>query len=131
MAGKRIRYGQWTIEFDPPPIPVRDSDWNFAHDDYDASYEGEEDGYVDNGLGGRASSIADAKAQIADIEADNGMPSTAEAVARAKAEAMLPAVVNFSRCAAPVHDGSARGCCCGEIARRLVARAAIAQAEAA
>lgn len=121
MAVKRIRYGQWTVEFDPPPIPTRDMDWAFSHDDFDASWEGEEDGYVSNGLAGRASSIEDAKAQIADIEAEKGMLSTAQA----KADAMLLAVASFARCSK--HD--VRGCACRDIAGRLIAKAA--QAEAA
>jgi hypothetical protein len=66
----RIRFGKWTIYFDPPPIPVRTCDWHFVHDDYDASWEGEEDGYVSNGLSGSGASIDDCKAQIADMEAD-------------------------------------------------------------
>ncbi len=40
----------WTISYDPPPIPIRDFDWSATHPDYDASYEGPEDGWVDNGL---------------------------------------------------------------------------------
>lgn len=63
------RYGKWTISYDPPPIPVRDCDYAFSHDDFDASYEGEEDGWVGNGLCGRGASVADCLEQIADIEA--------------------------------------------------------------
>lgn len=40
----------WTIHYDPPPIPLREFDWSATHPDYDASYEGPEDGWVDNGL---------------------------------------------------------------------------------
>lgn len=68
----KIRHGRWTIYFDPPPIPVRDSDWAFSHDDFDASWEGEEDGWVTNGLSGRGSSVKDCIEQIEDIEADRG-----------------------------------------------------------
>lgn len=74
-----IKFGPWTISYDPPPIPVRNCDWHFTHEDYDASYEGEEDGYVSNGLGGRAASVEACKREIADIEEDRGMPLTVEA----------------------------------------------------
>ena len=43
-------YRGWAIHYDPPPIPIRDFDWQATHPDYDASYEGPEDGWVDNGL---------------------------------------------------------------------------------
>ncbi len=78
MPTPDITFGPWTISYDPPPIPCRLHDWHFAHRDYDASWEGEEDGYVDNGLGGHGASIDDCKAQIAEIEADKGMPLTVE-----------------------------------------------------
>lgn len=42
-------YRGWTIHYDPPPIPTRIFDWHATGPDYDASYEGEEDGWVDNG----------------------------------------------------------------------------------
>ena len=47
---KADTYRGWTISYDPPPIPIRDFDWTATHPDYDASYEGPEDGWVDNGL---------------------------------------------------------------------------------
>ena len=31
----KIQYGQWLIEKDMPPIPSRDFDWLYVHDDYD------------------------------------------------------------------------------------------------
>lgn len=67
-----VRHGPWRIFYDPPPIPARNCDWGFAHDDFDASYEGEEDGWVSNGLGGRGASVEDCLSQIADIEAERG-----------------------------------------------------------
>jgi hypothetical protein len=42
-------YRGWTIRHDPPPIQVRSFDWTAYGPGYDASYEGEEDGFVDNG----------------------------------------------------------------------------------
>lgn len=42
-------YRGWTISYDPPPIPIRSFDWTGTSPDFDASYEGEEDGWVSNG----------------------------------------------------------------------------------
>lgn len=56
-----MRIGQWTIEFDPPPIPLRQFDYAFSHDDYDGADGG-------NGLAGRAASVQDALDQISEIE---------------------------------------------------------------
>lgn len=39
-------YKGWSIDFDMKPIPYRGSDWTATHPDYDASYEGPEDGWV-------------------------------------------------------------------------------------
>ncbi len=33
----KVQHGDWTIYFDPPPIPVRNCDWHFAHKDYDGA----------------------------------------------------------------------------------------------
>lgn len=65
-----VRYGAWTIYYDPPPIPIRTMDWHFVHDNFDASYEGEEDGWVSNGLAGHAASLDACKAEIDEMEAD-------------------------------------------------------------
>ena len=42
-------YRGWQIGFDMPPIPCRDFDWSATHPNYEASYEGEEDGWVASG----------------------------------------------------------------------------------
>lgn len=89
MSTDRITYGDWTIHWDPPPIPIRTMDWHFTHRDYDASYEGEEDGYVSNGLGGSAESIEACKREIAEIEEDKGMPSTARQLVREMLQATV------------------------------------------
>lgn len=52
-------YRNWQITYDPPPIPVRNCDWQFWHEDYD--------GPEDNRCG-YAASLADAKAEIDAIE---------------------------------------------------------------
>ena len=42
-------YRGWKIHFDMPPIPSRDFDWTATGPNYDASYEGPEDGWVATG----------------------------------------------------------------------------------
>ena len=48
----------------PPPIAFRDCDWAATHPDYDASWEGEEGGWIDNGLCTFAASYEDLCEQI-------------------------------------------------------------------
>ena len=66
----------WTISFDMPPIPFRGADWQVVHPDYDASWEGEEDGWVSNGLRVTAGTYEDLLLEIecaqADWDDDNG-----------------------------------------------------------
>tara|TARA_R110000851_G_scaffold2989_1_gene12104 strand:- start:11 stop:406 length:396 start_codon:yes stop_codon:yes gene_type:complete len=50
----------WKISLNPKPIPLRDFDYDFWHDDYDGADGG-------NGLCGAASSIAEAVNQIKQI----------------------------------------------------------------
>lgn len=40
--GKRgvTHYGPWRIYYDPPPIPTRNCDWHWCHDDYDGAPDG-------------------------------------------------------------------------------------------
>lgn len=58
---ERIEYGNWIIQYDPPPIPVRCCDWQFWHRDYD----GPEDGRC-----GAAGSLDEAKGEIDALEDD-------------------------------------------------------------
>ena len=53
-------YPGWYIAHDPKPIPSRDFDYDFHHDDYDG----------ENGLAGSASSYNSAVLQIKSIEED-------------------------------------------------------------
>lgn len=62
----RDTYRGWTISYDPPPIPIRDFDWRATGPNYDASYEGAEDGWVDNG---EKASAPTREALIAEIDA--------------------------------------------------------------
>ena len=59
-------YRGWSISFDYPPIPMRCFDWSATSPDYDASWEGEEDGWVSSGTQLHASTREDL---IAEIEA--------------------------------------------------------------
>lgn len=90
MSEQSITYGDWTIFYDPPPIPIRSMDWHFTHRDFDASWEGEEDGYVSNGLCGSAESVDACKREIAEIEEDRGMPATAREQVRQMLQASQP-----------------------------------------
>ncbi|MEN3973083.1 hypothetical protein WJS89_10425 [Sphingomicrobium sp. XHP0235] len=47
--GKADTYRGWTVSYDPPPIPIRHHDWCATGPNFDASYEGSEDGWVSNG----------------------------------------------------------------------------------
>jgi len=63
---QRIRYGNWHIQYDPPPIPVRHWDWQFWHDDYDGAPDSNDN------RSGAAASLDAAKAEIDEREADDG-----------------------------------------------------------
>ena len=56
-----IEYRDYIIEHDPPPIPDRRHDWNFAHKDYD----GPGDPRI-----GTAASLEAAKSEIDELIAD-------------------------------------------------------------
>ena len=56
--------GTWFISFDPPPIPVRDMDWRFHHDDFDGAPDSNDHRC------GNAASLEDAIEQIREMEAE-------------------------------------------------------------
>jgi hypothetical protein len=64
MAAQSTTYRGWHIEFNPPPIPSRNCDWQFWHDDFDGA---EDSG--DNRCGS-AESLEAAKAEIDEREAE-------------------------------------------------------------
>lgn len=37
MTAKPPAYRGYHIQYDPPPIPIRNADWQFHHDDYDGA----------------------------------------------------------------------------------------------
>jgi len=66
LAPKPMTYRGWSIHYDPPPIPLRHFDWQATGPNYDASWQGEEDGWVDNGEKANASTY---EGLIAEIDA--------------------------------------------------------------
>lgn len=56
-----VQYRGWLIDFDPPPIPTRNCDWHFRHEDFDG-IEAPDDRY------GHAASLDEAKAEIDERE---------------------------------------------------------------
>ena len=55
-----IQYKNYIITYDIKPVPDRDFDWNFEHDDYDGGSRDPRCGY--------GSSIEDVKKQIDELE---------------------------------------------------------------
>ena len=68
----KTAYRDWHIDFDPPPIPTRNCDWQFWHDDFD----GAED--ANDNRCGYAASLEEAKAEI-DLWYDEREMTDAEA----------------------------------------------------
>ena len=67
-----ITHGPWRIERSEW-LP----EWEATHRDYDASYEGPEDGgWVDNGLRTSAKTIPDLLDEIEELERWKGLPLT-------------------------------------------------------
>ena len=58
------QYRGWDIRYDPPPIPTRCFDYQATGPNYDASREGEEDGWTDNGEKASGGSLAEVCADI-------------------------------------------------------------------
>jgi hypothetical protein len=59
IAATRFQYRGYVIEYDPPPVPFRDMDWRWQHDDYD--------GPGDDRIG-FSPSLAEARQEIDDLE---------------------------------------------------------------
>lgn len=60
--GVAVKYGDWSITYDPPPIPLRMYDYSFVHKNYD----GAPDAYDDRC--GQAGSYDEAKRLINEME---------------------------------------------------------------
>lgn len=58
-----MKYKNYTIHYDPPPIPTRSMDWHFYHDDYDGAPQHLYDKPSDL-RHGNGSSLDDCKKQI-------------------------------------------------------------------
>lgn len=59
-----VNYRGWHIAYDPPPIPTRNCDWHFWHDDYDGAPDANDSRY------GYAPSLEAAKTEIDEREDD-------------------------------------------------------------
>ncbi|MCW2763368.1 MAG: hypothetical protein JWR85_3569 [Marmoricola sp.] len=57
-------YGPWRIYFDPPPIPVRNCDWQYHHDDFDGAEDSNDN------RAGSCASFADALNECDAVEDD-------------------------------------------------------------
>lgn len=57
-------FGKWAIAYDPPPIPARNCDWSYTHEDDD----GAPDGYA--GRSGHAESLNACLAAIEELQSD-------------------------------------------------------------
>jgi hypothetical protein len=57
-----IQYRNYTITYDPPPIPTRAFDWHYVHNDFDGAPDAHDT------RGGSASSLAEAKREIDALE---------------------------------------------------------------
>lgn len=72
------RFGAWHIYFEPPPIPCRNSDWHFYHDDYDGAPD------ANDNRAGHAESVDGCLREIREIEE---WDEAASIVSRARGEA--------------------------------------------
>jgi hypothetical protein len=59
-----VQYRGYTIEFDPPPIPIRTCDYHYVHEDYDGAPDA-----IDN-RAGSSGSMTEAMMEIDDLIAD-------------------------------------------------------------
>lgn len=66
------RYRGWLLDYDPKPIPDRSYDWIAISPNYDASWEGEEAGWVDNGEKVHGATYDEVCAAVDEWFADNG-----------------------------------------------------------
>jgi len=60
-------YRGYRITYDPPPIPTRDHDWHYCHDDYDGAPDSNDNRW------GHACSLEEAKREI-DMLIDEATP---------------------------------------------------------
>lgn len=59
-----LTYRNYRIYYDPPPIPIRDCDWHFVHQDYDGGYYDGEGVFEGDTRCGHAESIEGCKREI-------------------------------------------------------------------
>lgn len=62
ISKTEYRFGRWMIFYDPPPIPCRNSDWHFYHDNYDGAPD------ANDMRAGHAESVEGCLREIGEIE---------------------------------------------------------------
>jgi hypothetical protein len=77
LPSSKIAHGNWWIEYDPPPIPLRQFDWAYWHNEYD----GPEDSRH-----GHAASLEAAKAEIDAWEEEHAPPEGWQAAQGSKCD---------------------------------------------
>ena len=65
-----VRIGEWTIRYDPPPIPVRDIDYVGVHDDFDGAPMHSESNDCPDRRCVRGSSVKDVLEQIRELDSE-------------------------------------------------------------
>ena len=78
-----LTYRGFHITYDPPPIPLRNSDWQYWHDDYDGADDANDDRH------GSAKSLNDCRDEIDTYWRENKMDDYS----------------NCQKCGAPTKDG--------------------------
>jgi hypothetical protein len=63
--GEIMYRDKWAIHYDPPPIPLRQFDWHYRHDDFDGAPDAGDDRY------GHCASLEECKAAIDEYIADH------------------------------------------------------------
>ena len=59
-----LKFGKWTIDYDPPPIPVSNYDWHYTHEDDDGAPDGS------SARSGHAASLQDRLDAICELQDD-------------------------------------------------------------
>lgn len=83
-----MRFGLWRIE---PGY----AEWEATHIDYDASWEGEEDGWVSNGLHTTAPTIEGLFEEILELEIARELPITPTPPALREAALAIQSLIPF------------------------------------
>lgn len=69
------RFGKWAIDYDPPPIPARNCDWHYTHEDDDGAPDGSS---ARSGHAGSLQACLDAIAEMIDEALSTPAPQPAD-----------------------------------------------------